>query len=473
MSCAMTSGQPIHYLISEPYALRGWKRLPYAVQNLHTTETRFMGKEAFELLSSCNGIFPMEPQTLENWEKHTLEEWLESGLIRRAEPGEMLAPEQEYRFFPARFKEAVHWSVTGRCNYRCRHCFMSAPHAVQGEPSFEDCVRMLESFQRCGIRAIHLTGGEPLVRRDFWQLVDEIYAHDMVIAVIYSNGLLVTDEFLDELQRRKIRCMFQFSFDGVGYHDWMRGVDGAEKIVIDAMKRCNERGFPWTASMVLCKESLGTIRESAKLLGELGCKALKVGPASPAGEWLNQPEHFLTIRETFQAFLDYIPHYYEDGKPVRIGLEGMFNYEYDKGALAYNEKHIEPEDWPKAVMCGHVRGSIYVSPQGKVLPCMTFVGTPMEQKFPSMLETPLEEILDESLYMHMVDLRVSDYMDHNPECRTCEYGKFCAGGCRAVAVNQHPDDFLAKDLWSCEYFKGGWRDKKYTLLRELAEKGYT
>ena len=170
----MTSGQSIRYLISEPYALRGWKRLPYAVQNLHTTETRFMGKEAFELLSSCNGIFPMEPQTLENWEKHTLEEWLESGLIRRAEPGEMLAPEQEYRFFPARFKEAVHWSVTGRCNYRCRHCFMSAPHAVQGEPSFEDCMRMLESFQRCGIRAIHLTGGEPLVRRDFWQLVDEI-----------------------------------------------------------------------------------------------------------------------------------------------------------------------------------------------------------------------------------------------------------------------------------------------------------
>jgi len=40
----------------------------------------------------------------------------------------------------------------------------------------------------------------------------------------------------------------------------------------------------------------------------------------------------------------------------------------------------------------------YVSPQGKVLPCMTF-GTPMEEKFPNMLETPLEEILDESLYM--------------------------------------------------------------------------
>ena len=74
----------------------------------------------------------------------------------------------------------------------------------------------------------------------------------MCIAVIYSNGLLVTDEFLEELQRRKIRCMFQFSFDGVGYHDWMRGIDGAENIVIDAMKRCNERGFPCTCIWWTC-----------------------------------------------------------------------------------------------------------------------------------------------------------------------------------------------------------------------------
>ncbi len=78
-------------------------------------------------------------------------------------------------------------------------------------------------------------------------------------------------------------------------------------------------------------------------------------------------------------------------KPVRIGLEGPFDYEYDKGALSCNERNIEPEDWPRAVMCGRVRGSIYVSPQGKVLPCMTFMGTPMEEKFPNMLETPLPE----------------------------------------------------------------------------------
>ena len=462
----------MRYILSKPYALRGWKRLPYAVQDLRSSKTFFLREPEFELLAACNGIYPLDSTTLQDWEQVCIGQWLKAGIIHEAEPGEMLASEQEYRFFPARFKQTAHWSITGRCNYRCRHCFMSAPHAAQGEPSFDECVRMLDSFQRCGIRAIHLTGGEPLVRKDFWQIIDEIYRHDMWIAVIYSNGLLVTDEFLDELQRRGIKCMFQFSFDGVGYHDWMRGIDGAEQIVIDAMKRCSDRGFPWSASMVLSKESIGSIRESVNLMGSLGCKALKIAPASPAGEWLDQPEHYLTVEETFQAFLDYIPYYFMDGKPVRIGLEGLFNYEYDMGALAFNEKHVEPEDWHRAVMCGHVRGSIYVSPKGRVLPCMTFAGTRMEEKFPSMLETPLEEILDDSLYMKIVNYRVSDFMEHNPDCRECKYANCCGGGCRAIAVNTSPDDYLAKDLWTCEYFKGGWRDRKNALLAELAEKGY-
>lgn len=198
----------------------------------------------------------------------------------------------------------------------------------------------------------------------------------------------------------------------------------------------------------------------------------KVCAASPAGEWLNQPEHFLTIPETFQAFLDYIPYYFEDGKPVRIGLEGMFGYEFDKGAMAYNEKHVPQKDRHRAVMCGHVRGSIYVSPRGRVLPCMSFAGTAMEEQFPNMLVTPLEEILDDSLYMRITDLRVSDFMEHNPGCRECEYADLCAGGCRAAAINRTPSDYLAKDPWNCEYFKGGWREKKNALLRELAEKGY-
>ena len=85
-----------------------------------------------------------------------------------------------------------------------------------------------------------------------------------------------------------------------------------------------------------------------------------------------------------------------------------------------------------------------------------------------MLETPLEDILNEgSYYMDSINFRVSDFMEHNPECRTCQYRMKCCGGCRANAVFAEPDDYLAKDPVACEYFLGGWMEKKNELLERL------
>ena len=157
--------------------------------------------------------------------------------------------------------------------------------------------------------------------------------------------------------------------------------------------------------------------------------------------------------------------------PLSISLEGFFSY--DKGDRAIQpifEKDIPEEKFAKATMCGHVRRGMYVSPQGHILPCMSMVGGPIEQQFPNMLKTPLEEILDnDSLYMEIVSYTIADFMDHNPECRECEYRSACCGGCRAIAVRDHPTDYLAKDLITCEYYKGGWAKRKHELLKSIGQ----
>ena len=272
---------PVRYLISRPYVLRGWKKLPYALQNYVSGKTDFFRQDDFFLLQCCDGQTVIDREKLTEEETKRIDHWLENGFIRECGPGERLEPYQEYRFYPVRFKKEVQWSITGRCNYRCRHCFRSAPHAAQGEPTFDELMVMLDAFDRCGIRTVQLTGGEPMVRGDFWQLVDAILKRHISITVLYSNGLLVTDEFLDKLEERGLRPHIQFSYDGAGHHDWMRGVDGAEKIVLDAMRRCRERGFRFSASMVLCRESVGCIRESVNLLASLGCDGVKIGAACP------------------------------------------------------------------------------------------------------------------------------------------------------------------------------------------------
>ena len=458
-----------YYIISPNYALRGWAFLPYALQSLQTTKTFFFRKPEFELLKKCDGNTHIRLEELSEEEKDLLARWEKDGLIWPCECGEKLLNDQEYRFFRNAFKEHVQWSITGKCNYRCRHCFMSAPHAAEGEPTFEQLMKMLDGFVECGIKAVSLTGGEPLIRRDFWQVVDAILERGIVIPYIYSNGFLVTDQFLAELEKRHLWPTIQFSFDGIGYHDWMRGVDGAEQFVRDALKRCRDRHFMTTCSMVLFRENRESIRESVKLLAELGCSSLKIGNAMPQGEWLNEPEHFLTQKEVNQVFLDYIPQYFADGAPLSISLEGFFRYDKNSEKIgALFERNVAEENFSKAPMCLHVRREMYVSPKGRVLPCMSMVGTAVEEKFPNMLETPLSDILSHlSVYMILADTRISEYMRHNPECQACQYRSNCCGGCRAWAVRDGSTDYLARDMVTCEYYLGGWKEKKEAVLKEL------
>ena len=457
------------YILNPVFALRGWKKLPYALQYLNKPKTEFFLEDQFDLLLKCDGETVIHWDELSEQEKGYIEHWEKNHFIRRAGESDRLFDYQKYVFYNARFKETVQWSITGKCNFRCRHCFMSAPHAVQGEPTWDELMQMLDAFERCGVRNLYLTGGEPMFRKDFWQLVDEIHRRHMFIPSLYSNGLLITDKFIEELEKRHMYPSIQFSFDGIGHHDWMRGVPGAEKFVIDALKRCQAHNIPTSISMVLFKENVHSIRESVNLMASLGVYGMKIGNASPQGEWLNEPEHFLSQKEVYEAFLEYIPHYFEDGMPLSISLEGFFSYEKEVSMLhAVSEKNIPEDKFAKATMCGHVRRGMYVSPQGHVLPCMSMIGGPIEQQFPNMLETPLEEILDnDSLYMKMVSFTIKDFMEHNPECQTCEYRTNCCGGCRAIAVRDHPTDYLSKDLITCEYFKGGWMKKKNELLERL------
>ena len=121
------------YILTPGYALRGWKLLPYAIQYLYAPRTEFFREDDWALISACDGQTDIDWNALTDAQRERYAHWEKGGFIRRAGDSERLRPVQEYRFYPARFKESVQWSITGRCNYKCRHCFMSAPHAAQGD----------------------------------------------------------------------------------------------------------------------------------------------------------------------------------------------------------------------------------------------------------------------------------------------------------------------------------------------------
>ena len=108
---------------------------------------------------------PLVPEEL----RETARRLADQGVVHEARQGEVVADNQRYRLYPNRYMKSVHWSVTGKCNCRCRHCYMSAPDAKYGEISHDEAMSIVAEMGACGALSCSLTGGEALVRDDFWE----------------------------------------------------------------------------------------------------------------------------------------------------------------------------------------------------------------------------------------------------------------------------------------------------------------
>ncbi len=460
----------MRYILSDRYRFRGWYKLPTGIFDIFRKEAFFLDKERYLLLLKCDGTHDLDIESLNENEKDILEEFEKKGIIRPALLGEFLRKDQMYATYPARYRKSVHWSITGACNLKCRHCFMSAPHAKHGAPSHEEIIRIADQLAECGISRVGLTGGEPLIREDFFDIIDALNEREFGIDVIYTNGWLVDEQFLNELDKRKVHPGFQLSFDGIGCHDWLRGVPGAEERTIHALKLLQQGKYPVSVSMCVHKKNFHTIRESVNLLAGLGVRSMKCGIMMELGEWMNPElaDAKLTREEEIGIFEEYIPQYFEDDAPVAIMMGGAFMYNPgDPEWSIFNEKRITEEEAKGCPSCGVLAKNFYIGADGVVAPCMGMGDCGFAAHFPNLKKIPLKEILQDSEFVNLSYATVSDVRDHNPKCRECRFVDRCNGGCRN-SVLMKGDDYYGIDTDLCEFFENGWDER----IRKAAEPAF-
>lgn len=455
------------YILNERFSLRGWKKVPFALFDKKIKEPIFLNKEKFEFISKFDGIHCINPEELSEKEQKMIDAMLKDEVIREASFGDTLLPEQEYKLYPCRYKREVHWSITGKCNLKCRHCFMSAPGGKHGDPTHEQLMDLMDQFVECGIAQVGITGGEPLIRPDFLEIVEELIKRDIGINCIYTNGWLVDEKLLDSIEALGIKPPFQLSFDGVGQHDFLRGIEGCEERTINALKLLQKRGYKVSVSTCLHRGNIHTIRETVKLMASLGVRSMKIGATMELGEWADPELRALSLTPTeeLEAFEKYIPEFFEDGAPISVMLAGTFCYAKERESWSFNMYRPCPVKWEsKALSCPSIKKGFYVGAEGMVAPCMGMCDCSYAKNFPNAFETPLRDILGESHFMDLCGTTVGMVRDRNDKCRKCEYIKKCTGGCRNTALLKS-DNFYDVDEDACFFFEKGW-DERLTKTAE-------
>lgn len=453
----------MRYVLNNDFVIRGWYKLPYAIFDLKNNAPYFIDRDDFKRILYMTG--KKDVNLSDEKEREFITFLLKRNMIHEAVEGETRS--LYYKYYPSMYKQSVQWSITGKCNYCCKHCFQSAFQGILGEPTLEQCLDIVRQLDECGIRNVSLTGGEALIRKDFFTIVDEITRRGMSVTTIYSNGKLVTPELLKKMKEHNIHPAFQISFDGVGCHDWMRGYDGAEKIALDAIMLLHDNGYHVGSAMCLCRENVNVLRETVNTLAAAGCRSLKVQCTTPLGEWQSHTEDYLTIEETLQAYLDYIPKYKEDGCPLELQLEGFFLYDRKSDSYCVpDERNMSDDMLDMYTPCSVVKKSLYIGPNGAVVPCMSMCGSEIEKQFPNLFESSLSEILMESSYTEMITKSMRYQLESQPECCNCPHKCICCGGCRAMGVVSQPDNYFAPDPIACVMHKNGWVNK----IHEVADK---
>ncbi|MEW6283533.1 MAG: radical SAM protein, partial [Candidatus Eremiobacterota bacterium] len=133
------------------------------------------------------------------------------------------------------------WNLTRGCNLACQHCYAAAGRPDPDELDTREALDLVPQFRKAGVLYAILSGGEPLARRDVFELALAL-RREGIATSLSTNGLLVTPRNL-----ARIRQCFDYvgiSLDGTeSVHDNFRGMQGAYQRSLAALRQCREAGL--------------------------------------------------------------------------------------------------------------------------------------------------------------------------------------------------------------------------------------
>ena len=136
----------------------------------------------------------------------------------------------------------VIWNLIRRCNLTCKHCYaLSADTDYAGELSTAEAIKVMGELKEAGVPALILSGGEPLMRPDIFQLAEQ--AREMKFYTgLSTNGTLIDEACADRIAATGFNYV-GISLDGIGaVHDKFRRLEGAFDKSLNAIHLLRQRG---------------------------------------------------------------------------------------------------------------------------------------------------------------------------------------------------------------------------------------
>lgn len=317
----------------------------------------------------------------------------------------------------------ISWNVTKECNLKCRHCYRDAGVKAPDELTTPEAKDLVDEISKSGFKIVILSGGEPLLREDIYEIISRIKSCGMR-PVLGTNGLLIDSKTAEKLKNSGLaRAGISLDSDQRMIHDDFRMQQGSWDKAIEAMRACKKAGLEFQVHTTLTRRNFAGIEKITDLAIELGAAAHHIFFLVPAGRG-SKINDFEFLKSEHLNLLNRIFKKQEsvsiELKPVcapqfiRLGKEKNISTRFSRGCLA---------------------GISYccVLPNGDIHPCPY-----LPEKAGNAKKDKFSKIWKESpVFLKMRSLV------YGGNCMLCSFYDSC-GGCRARAWEK-TGDYMQED----------------------------
>jgi AdoMet-dependent heme synthase len=331
----------------------------------------------------------------------------------------------------------VAWEITRRCNLNCIHCRAGAERGpYPGELGAKESLNLLDQIREVGTPIVILTGGEPLLREDVFDLAE--HGTELGLRMVMAtNGTLFTPQVLEKLSGSGIKRV-SISLDGSDeeQHDRFRQVPGAFKAAVEGIGFLREARIEFQINTTVTRHNVRNLAEILQLAVDLGAVAhhlFLLVPTGRARDMVDQEIGALEYEEVLHWF-----HRKRDAVPLHLKATCAPQYFriLRQEARAKGEKVTFETYGLDAVTRGCLGGTAFcfISHEGIVQPCGY-----LELNCGNLKTAGFGSIWRESETFG----RLRNFSAYEGKCGRCEYLRVC-GGCRARAFEK-TGNFLSEE----------------------------
>ena len=352
----------------------------------------------------------------------------------------------------------VFWETTKACKLVCKHCRAEAiEKPLPDELTHEEGLRLIDQITEFGRPYPHLimTGGDVLMRKDFWELAQYAISKGIRTLVAPSVTPLLTEEKIKRMKEIGIIGM-SLSLDGAKpqTHDSIRGIPGIYKRTIEVMKFVKQIGMFLQINSVVMKPTINELPDLFKIIYDNNVDAWEVFFLIPTGRAGKE----LDINK--QQYWDVLNFLYDASKYGKVTIrttEGPTYRVVYRIRTVLDERGEEPIGvgelyWKLKERLEELMGPVPQKPKQKKAPSaytrdgygIIFVAYNgdvypsgfLPYKVGNVREKSLKEIYQNSEALK----KIRNPKNFKPPCGTCEFNVIC-GGSRARAYAYFGDPF--------------------------------